>query len=108
MYPYKTNYNPRCNNICGIKNIGNNCYLNSGLQIIASCDELVYELNNSNNKGKFVHLLTDAIKSLLKNGIYDPTDFITYFSRYNSDFIRGSQCCSQNFIRTLIKNINHD
>ena len=108
MYPYKTNYNPRCNNICGIKNIGNNCYLNSGLQIIASCDELVYELNNSNNKGKFVQLLTDAIKSLLKNGIYDPTDFITYFSRYNSDFIRGSQCCSQNFIRTLIKNINHD
>ena len=96
------------NNICGIRNIGNNCYLNSGLQIIASCNELVYELNNSSSIGKFIQLLKDAIRSLLNDRIYDPTDFIDYFSRYNSDFIRGSQCCSQNFIRTLIKNINND
>lgn len=27
--------------ICGIKNIGNSCYLNSGLQIFASCEELI-------------------------------------------------------------------
>ena len=94
--------------ICGIRNIGNNCYLNSGLQIIASCQELILELNKSNYVGNFVKLLKNAIKSLLEDNIYDPTNFIDYFSRHNSDFIRGSQCCSQNFIRTLIKNINND
>lgn len=29
------------NDISGILNIGNNCYFNSGLQIIASCKELI-------------------------------------------------------------------
>lgn len=30
--------------ICGILNLGNNCYLNSGLKILASCKELVDQL----------------------------------------------------------------
>lgn len=43
------------NNICVIRNIGNNYYLNSGLQIIASCNELVYEINNSSNVGSLLN-----------------------------------------------------
>ena len=95
-------------NICGIINVGNNCYLNSGLQIIASCKELVKELNKNNKHGNFVNLLKSGINELLNNTIYDPTLFIKNFCTINSDFIKGAQCCSQNFIRTLIRNINCD
>ena len=58
------------------------------------------------NKYGIVNLLKKVIKSLLNKNQYDPTDFINYFCNNNRDFIKGNQCCSQNFIRTLIKNIN--
>ena len=94
--------------ICGIINLGNNCYLNSGLQIIASCRELLYELDNINSSQRIIPLIKKAIYSLLNDKIYNPNDFMNYFCSHNSDFIRGSQCCSQNFIRTLIRNMNLD
>lgn len=95
-------------NICGIINLGNNCYLNSGLQIIASCRELVSELNKTNNSRGIIPYIKKAVYSLLNDKIYNPDNFMNYFCSKNSDFIRGSQCCSQNFIRTLIRNINQD
>ena len=104
----KDDSNLNGSNICGIINVGNNCYLNSGLQIIASCKELEEELNRNNNHGYFVNLLKSGINELLNSSIYDPTTFINNFCSNNSDFIRGTQCCSQNFIRTLIRNINND
>ena len=96
--------------VCGIFNIGNNCYLNSGLQILASCDKLKDELDRNNNTcGKnILTLLKDAFNTLLYKKIYDPSDFIKYFSKINIDFVVGTQCCSQNFIRTLIRNINEE
>ena len=101
----KDDSNLNGSNICGIINVGNNCYLNSGLQIIASCKELEEELNRNNNHGYFVNLLKRGINELLNSSIYDPTTFINNFCSNNSDFIRGTQCCSQNFIRTLLRNI---
>ena len=96
------------NQICGIINIGNNCYLNSGLQILASFPELVNELNKAKNSYGITPLLKDAFYNLLNETKYNPSNFINEFCRKNSDFIRGSQCCSQNFIRTLIRNINSE
>jgi len=94
--------------ICGIINLGNNCYLNSGLQIIASCTELVDELRKTNNSRGIIPHIKRAVYSLLNDKIYNPNTFMDYFCSKNSDFIKGSQCCSQNFIRTLIRNINQD
>jgi ubiquitin C-terminal hydrolase len=96
--------------VCGIKNIGNNCYLNSGLQILASCEELVKILSEYKfNKNNIVAKLNDAFNRLLNGSReYDPTDFINCFCEQNRDFLKGSQCCSQNFIRTLIRNINYN
>ena len=87
--------------ICGIINLGNNCYLNSGLQIMASCVELVNELEGINSSQRIIPHMKEAIFSLLSKKIYNPDKFINYFCSKNYDFIRGSQCCSQNFIRTL-------
>ncbi len=94
--------------VIGIKNIGNNCYLNSGLQILASCEELVYLLRNYKlNKNNIAAKLNEAFNQLLYgDGEYNPYDFINCFCSKNIDFIKGTQCCSQNFIRTLIRNIN--
>ena len=94
-------------NICGIKNIGNNCYLNSGLQIIARCESLVNELKKITNNN-FISSLYSVIKIILNEKIYDPTNFIHDFCSNNENYIEGEQCCSQSFIRTLINNINHE
>ena len=82
--------------------------MNSGLQIIASCSELIYKLQKTNKAKNIVPLIKDAIYSLLYEKIYNPNNFINYFCSHNSDFIRGAQYCSQNFIRTLIININDE
>ena len=95
-------------NICGIINYGANCYLNSGLQIIASCQELISELNKIHNSKNIIPHVKNAILSLLTQKEYNPKKFIEYFCYINSDFNIGSAGCSQNFIRTLIRNINSD
>ena len=48
------------------------------------------------------------MKKLLNYSIYDTKKFIKYFCELNSDFIKGTQNCSQTFIRTLIGNINKE
>ena len=99
---FKTN-----SEVCGIINIGYNCYLNSGLQILASCEQLVYELDNiSFGVNTFIDLLKNAFDTLLNQALYNPEKFINIFCKINYDFIKGRQCCSQNFIRTVIRNIN--
>ena len=96
--------------ICGIKNLGNNCYLNSGLQILASCEEFLDILDTEEFQkfGKIVILFKNAMNSLLTKHIYNPKKFIQLFCKLNKDFIKGMQNCSQNFIRTIIMNINKE
>ena len=108
---YEPNRSLRPNSdVCGIINLGNNCYLNSGLQILASCEKLVSHLNNNFDyvcgNNNILYLLKDAFETLLYKKIYDPERFINYFCRVNNDFFKGTQNCSQNFIRTVIRNIN--
>ena len=102
------NYYDNNNQVCGLKNLGNNCYLNSGLQILASCEDLIdlLEKNDYKNTGKILILFKKVMISLLNRKIYNPKKFINCFCKLNKDFVKGSQCCSQNFIRTIITNIN--
>ena len=96
--------------VCGIINLGNNCYLNSGLQILASCEKLIFYLNRTVNydyeKNNILNLLKVAFDSLLNKKIYDPEIFMNEFCKLNKEFFNRNQNCSQTFIRTLIKNIN--
>lgn len=97
------------NQINGIINISNNCYLNAGLQILSRCYPLFIELLNSNyEKDPLIKLFVESITSILfkKDKFYNPKDFIEYFCERNKDFIFGKQNCSQDFIRTLLRNIN--
>ena len=107
-YLFKNNIDIR-ENLCGIKNYGYNCYLNSGLQILVSCERFLEELNKcyiANNR-PLTTLLKDALFQLQNVKKYDPKRFLTYFSAKNSEFY-GVQSCSQNFIRTLLKKVNEE
>ena len=101
------------NKIVGIINIGNNCYLNAGLQILSRCFPLLFELLNYNYKNnykqdKLMNLLFETMLSLLlkKDKYYNPSKFIECFCKRNKEFIQGQQNCSQDFIRTILRNIN--
>ena len=93
----------------GLINIGNNCYLNAGLQILSRCYPLIKVLLESNyQEDKLMKLFVEAMVTLLfnKDKIYDPTEFITCFCERNEDFTPGKPQCSQDFIRTILRNIN--
>jgi ubiquitin C-terminal hydrolase len=93
---------------CGIINYGNNCYLNSGLQILATCDNFVKELRKFNNiKYGLIFLINDAFYKILKEQIYDPKNILIFFCNLNNEHL-SSQYCSQNFIRTILRNINNE
>ena len=93
----------------GLINIGNNCYLNAGLQILSRCYPLVKVLLESNyQEDKLMKLFVEAMVTLLfnKDKIYDPTEFIKCFCERNEDFTPGKPQCSQDFVRTILRNIN--
>ena len=74
-------------NLYGIINMGNNCYLNSGLLILARCSYFVDKLQIFYSKQyPFIAELYEAFKSLLTERVYDPSSFIKYFCEINQDF----------------------
>ena len=82
--------------LCGIKNYENNCYFNSGLQILVSCERFLEELKKYYIYNKpLTNLLKEAIYKLQKEKNYDPLKFLTYFTTKNTEFF-GVQSCSQN------------
>ena len=93
---------------CGIINYGNNCYLNSGLQILASCKLFIQEFEKYKGiKSCLFDYLKEAFYKLLNEEIYDPKNFLIYFCKLNNEKIE-SQHCSQNFIRNLLKKLNDE
>ena len=106
---YANNYSIGDANLCGIINIGNNCYLNSGLQILARCSSFVDKLAIFySTQYPFVAKLYKAFNTLLTEKVYDPSPFVEYFCKINKDFSMGEQSCSQNFIRTVLNNVNDE
>ena len=105
----KLNLNDEEKNICGIINIGNNCYLNAGLQILSRCYPLIKVLFSSDyKKDELINLFVEAMIILIfkKDKYYNPTKFLECFCKRNNEFVVGQQNCSQDFIRTILRNIN--
>ena len=76
----------------GIINYGNNCYLNTGLQILASCDFFVEELQKiRTHKNSLVNLIKEAFDLLQQGHQYDPKNFIEYLSKNNTEFNTGEK-----------------
>ena len=94
----------------GIINYGNNCYLNTGLQILASCFIFVKELQTIDpyEDSLLVNLIKEAFYLIQNGHKYDPKTFLEFFSKNNTEFNIGEKNCSQNFIRLLLNNINNE
>ena len=90
----------------GIINNFDNCSINTGLQIIACCDEIKPLLYTSKSKDPLIIELIDFFNSNYKN--YNPIKIINILSQIDEDFKIKGQKCSQNFIRILIKSINQE
>jgi ubiquitin C-terminal hydrolase len=67
--------------LSGIKNICNNCFLNSIVQLLASSEELV----NCMKKENYIKLF----KSYLENEIIDPMNFLLYYRTIHKDIQFG-------------------
>ena len=94
---------------CSLMNISNNCYLNAGLQILSRCDPLFWTLFNIKyEENELLKLFVNSMAMILfsKNKQYNPIKFIKCFCKNNKEFVFGKQNCSQNFIRTILRNIN--
>ena len=93
---------------CGIINYGNNCYLNSGLQILVTCDKFVKVLEKYKTiKTGFIGLINEAFNKILNGEIYHPSKFLEYFCKIHNELV-FAQYCSQTFIRTLLNDLNKD
>ena len=85
-----------------VNNINNQTVL-CGLQILARCSSFVQKLQCFYDvKFPFTHLLNDTFLKLLNEKNYDPSPFIKKFCEMNH------VNCSQNFIRTVLNDVNNE
>jgi ubiquitin C-terminal hydrolase len=122
-------YNTLNNGLCGLKNIGNTCYMNSIIQILSNCKEIKdYFLNNNNidiifekNKNKeFVEIIQECENQLnfqfgkilnwlwSSNNYICPTEFKKIFGEKIELFQGSEQQDSQEALICIIDTIHNE
>ena len=98
-------------NLCGIRNYGSNCYLNSGLQILSRCDKFINWLNDTEYPEEYCPIYNSvkySCNEILNSFYFIPKELIQILHQYNNEFNPKLPNCSQSFIRTVINNINKE
>ena len=93
----------------GLENIGNNCYINSVLQILKNIPKFTYKLTKLNNTSdKFLNSLKDLIINICKTNIssFSPKEFKTNLGLENKIFSGYNQYDSIIFYVSLLTIIN--
>jgi ubiquitin carboxyl-terminal hydrolase 4/11/15 len=108
--------------LVGLKNIGNSCYMNTGIQCLSNTKELTEyflssaftnHLNSTNPLGSN-GLLACAYAKLIrdlwtcKNSEISPWDFKKAFSKFSPQFSGFGQHDSQEFIAALLDGLHED
>lgn len=111
---------PECNNqvykknSCGLNNLGNTCYMNSGLQCLSNLFSFTYYFLSGEyiqDKKQDAYSVCNELKELFSK-MYDennstPIDtkpFIEELSQYDSSYLNHSQKDSNQFISNLLSN----
>jgi len=106
---------------CGLRNIGNTCFMNSVIQCLSNTkqltsyllkDEHLREINTSNSsmKGSLIKAFASVIKNLWKGGgrVVDPSSLKGAVNRFAPRFSGYNQEDSQEFLRYLLEGLHED
>lgn len=89
------------NNINGINNIGNTCYMNAGLQLIFNCTILTKFFLNNNFKSNILNSYKYLLYQYDENRL-DPNIIKNIIGKKNKNFNNNDQNDSHEFLITLI------
>ncbi|CAF0841218.1 unnamed protein product [Adineta steineri] len=100
--------------VCGFRNIGNSCYMNSALQCLIHALPLKNYFLNLSNYDPMLHIVTQSFTTLLeamstgKYSTYTPGDIKSSVSRVSSKFYGSTQEDSHEFMNTLLATLHNE
>jgi len=95
-------------NICGLNNIGNTCFMNSALQLLVSCTVLTKFILNKNFISPKINCYKKFLMDYFTNKIITPLTIKNMVSDNNNIFRGCSQQDAHEFLITLLDILNEE